>query len=523
MRFRMLAVAGLAVISGQGLAQAENWPQFRGPTGAGIVNEQKLATEWGNDKNVAWKVEVPGAAWSQPVVWGDKIFVTTAVTENQTKPKAGSGGGFGGGGFGGGRPGGGRPPGGAPSGEAKKGEDAPRTKTDNDDEPRQPPRTGGDRSGGDRPGQPGGFGGRPSSGRPGGFGGGGFGGGGRGGSAPNAVYSWKVLCLDRATGKVLWENLAKEGKPTISIHSTNTYASETPITDGERLYAYFGMTGLYCYDLDGKLLWKKDIESHPMMNGWGAGSSPALDGDRLFVQCDNEEKSYLVAYDKKTGEELWRKSRDERSNWSTPFVWKNKVRTELVTGGGTKMRSYDPATGKLLWELGGSVSRCSATPVGDTELLYVGSGGGMGGNGPLCAVKAGASGDITPGDDGTSAGVEWTVERAGPPMASPLLYRGNLYVLDQRGGVMSCFDAKTGKQHFKQRLPSAKGFTSSPWAGDGKVFCLDESGQTFVLEAGPELKVLATNKLDDMFWSSAAVAGDQLLLRGIDKLYCIKE
>jgi outer membrane protein assembly factor BamB len=364
---------------------------------------------------------------------------------------------------------------------------------------------------------------RPGSGRPpGGFGGGGFGGRG-GGSPPNAVYRWKVMCLDRATGKVLWENLAKEGKPSISIHSTNTYASETPIIDGERLYVYFGMTGLYCFDLEGKQLWSKELGSFNMMNGWGAGSSPAIDGDRIFVQCDNEQKSFIAAFDKKTGEELWRKSRDERSNWSTPFVWKNKVRTEVVTGGGTMMRSYDPKNGELLWELGGSVSRCSATPVGDEELLYVGSGGGMGGNGPLSAVKAGAKGDITPsGDDDTSEGVAWTVDRAGPPMASPLLYRGNLYVLDQRGGLLSCYDAKTGKQHYKQRITGAKGFTSSPWAGDGKVFCLDESGQTFVIEAGNELKLLATNKLDDMFWSSAAFAGDQLLLRGIDRLYCIK-
>lgn len=479
-------------------AFAENWPQFRGPTGAGLVSEQKVPAEWGNDKNIAWKVEIPGAAWSQPVVWGDKIFVTTAVTENQTKPKAGSGG------FGGfGRPGGGRP-GGAPQGDTKKADD-------DDDRPAPRPGFGPPGSG------------RPGSGRPGGFGApGGF--GGRGGSPPNAVYRWKVLCLDKATGKVLWENLAKEAKPSISIHSTNTYASETPIIDGERLYVYFGMTGLYCYDLDGKQLWSKDLGTFSMMNGWGAGSSPAIDGDRIFIQCDNEQKSFIAAFDKKTGDELWRKSRDERSNWSTPFVWKNKLRTEIVTGGGTRMRSYDPATGKLLWELGGSVSRCSATPVGDEELLYVGSGGGMGGNGPLSAVKAGASGDVTPkGSEDTSDGVAWTVDRAGPPMASPLLYRGNLYVLDQRGGVLNCYDAQTGKQHYKKRIDGAKGFTSSPWAADGKVFCLDESGQTFVIEAGSELKVLGTNKLDDMFWSSAAFAGNSLLLRGIDRLYCIKQ
>ncbi|WP_254507499.1 PQQ-binding-like beta-propeller repeat protein [Anatilimnocola floriformis] len=490
MGLRSWAVLGVLAAGGWLPAAAvENWPQFRGPAATGLA-EQKLPTEWGNDKNIAWKVELPGAAWSQPVVWGDKIFLTTAVTENQPKPKAGMGGG------GGGRPGGGgfggRPGGGQPGG-------APRAPDDDDD----------------RPARPGAGSGRPP--------GGGFGGGRGGGSAPNAVYRWKVICLDRATGKVLWENLAKEAKPTISIHSTNTYASETPIIDGERLYVYFGMTGLYCYDLEGKPIWSKDLGSFNMMNGWGAGSSPAFDGERIYVQCDNEQKSFIAAFDKKTGEELWRKSRDERSNWSTPFVWKNKVRTEIVTGGGTKMRSYDPKTGDLLWELGGSVSRCSATPVGDDSLLYVGSGGGMGGNGPLFAVKAGAKGDITPkGSSDTSEGVAWTVDRAGPPMASPLLYRGNLYVLDQRGGVLSCFDAKTGEQHYKQRINGAKGFTSSPWAGDGKIFCLDENGQTFVIEAGNELKVLATNKLDDMFWSSAALAGDQLLLRGIDRLYCIK-
>lgn len=504
MNVRVLVVAGLAAVGGAGFAAAEsNWPQFRGPTGTGLVSAEHVPVVWGNDKNIAWKVEVPGAAWSQPVVWGDRIFLTTAVTENQTKPRVG--GGFGGGGFGGGgfgRSGGGRP--GGPSNTPPSD-----TKRENDAE-------------GDRPApRPGS--GRPGSGRPGGFGSGGFGGRG-GGSPPNAVYRWKVICLDKNTGKILWENLAKEGKPAIPIHNTNTYASETPVTDGERLYAYFGMTGLYCFDLDGKLLWSKDLGSYNMMSGWGTGSSPAIDGDRIFIQCDNEQRSFIAAFDKKTGEELWRKSRDERSNWSTPFVWKNKVRTEIVTAGGNKMRSYDPATGKLLWELGGSVSRCSATPVGDDELLYVGSGGGMGGSGPLSAVKAGASGDITPkGSDDTSDGVAWTVDRAGPPMASPLLYRGNLYILDQRGGVLSCYDAKTGKQHYKKRIDGARGFTSSPWAADGKVFCLDESGQTFVIEAGNELKVVGTNKLDDMFWSSAAFAGDALLLRGVDRLYCIKQ
>jgi outer membrane protein assembly factor BamB len=480
---------------------AEQWPQFRGPSGQAVTDAKELPDQWSKDKNLAWTAAVPGVAWSQPVVWGDKIFVTTAVTENQSKPKPG-------GGFGGGRGGfGGR--GRAPEGPG--GADRPR------DDAAPQPRPEGPRPGG-RPG-----GNQPGGGRPGGPGGGGFGGFGRGAAPPNQVYQWKVLCLDTQSGNVLWEKLAHEGKPTIATHSTNTYASETPVTDGERVYAYFGMTGLYCYDLAGKELWSKKFESHPMMMGWGTGSSPVLHGDLVFVQCDNEEKSYLVAFNKKMGDEVWRKSRDEKSNWSTPYIWENKVRTELVTCGGTQMRSYDPSTGEILWTLGGQAGRANASPIGDKELLYVGTGGmGFGGGGPLSAVKAGAKGDITPkGDKTTSEGIAWSVNQAGPKMASPLLYDGCLYVLDQRGGIVLCYDAKTGRQHYKERLTGAKGFTASPWAANGKVFCLDEEGQTFVLKAGPKFQSLGKNKLDDMFWSSAAIAGDRLLLRGVDKLYCI--
>jgi outer membrane protein assembly factor BamB len=488
MRFS-LAAAWLVASAASSLAWAEEWPQFRGPSGQAVTASKDLPDTWAKDKNVAWTASVPGVAWSQPVVWGDKIFVTTAITENQSKPRAGAGG-FGGFGGGPGRPGG--------RGDA----DRPREEG-SPDAPR-----------------PGAGPGRPGGGRPGGFGGpGGFG---RGGSPPNVVYQWKVLCLDSQSGQVVWEKLAFEGKPTIPIHNTNTYASETPITDGERVYAYFGMTGLCCYDLTGKELWRKKFDSHPMMMGWGTGSSPVLLGDRVFVQCDNEEKSFIAAFDKKTGEELWRKSRDEKSNWSTPYVWENKDRTEIVAGG-VRMVSYDPANGDVLWTLSGGAGRANASPVGDKELLYVGTGGnGFGGAGPLSAVKAGAKGDITPkSGENPNEGIAWSISRAGPPMASPLLYDGCLYVLDQRGGIVSCYDAKTGKQHYKERMSGAKGFTASPWAANGKVFCLDEDGQTFVLKAGPKFETLGKNKLDDMFWSSAAIVEDKLLLRGVDKLYCI--
>jgi outer membrane protein assembly factor BamB len=438
-------------------AQAGDWPQFRGTNGAGVSPEKGLADEWGPDKNVAWKVEVPGVGWASPVVWGDKIFVTTAVTDKQPRPKP----------FGGG-PGGG-PPGGGPGG---------------------------------------GFPGRG------------------GGKPPDIEYRWRVLCLDRANGKVLWDEIAVAKKPAIASFPSNGYATETPVTDGERLYVYFGMTGLFCFDFDGKQLWKQDLGAFKMGMSYGTGGSPTLDGDRLFVLCDNDEKSFLAAFDKKTGEELWRADRDEKSSWSTPFVWKNKKRTEIVVCGAGRVRSYDPANGKQLWELkqgavGPMGAPASASPVGDDERVYVGSGGLMGG-GPLTAVQAGASGDVTLKDDETSNdGVAWSRAGAGPNLASPLLYDGYLYILERSG--LSCYEAETGKPAYRRsRLSGARGFTSSPWAADGKVYCLDENGTTFVVKAGPEFKLLATNKLDEMCWATPALAGGAILLRGGDHLFCIK-
>jgi outer membrane protein assembly factor BamB len=344
---------------------------------------------------------------------------------------------------------------------------------------------------------------------------------------PDAVYRWEIHCLDRHTGKTLWSQVALERKPTIAATMGNTYASETPLSDGERVYAYFGMHGLYCYDLTGKPLWHKDFGAFPMMMSWGTGSSPALEGDRLFILCDNEQKSFLIALDKKTGDELWRVPRPEKSNWSTPFVWRNKLRTELVAGGGKAIRSYDPANGKVLWELkrdgGGPNPTIAATPVADESLLFVGAGG-LTGSSPLWAIKAGASGDISlkPGET-ANASIAWSSNKAGPPMASPLLYKEHLYILSQFGGILSCYDAKTGKEVYKQRLKGAKSFTSSPWAQDGKVYCLDEDGQTFVVQAGPKFELLGKNDIKDMFWATPAVARDALYLRGADHVYCIKQ
>lgn len=456
------------------LVDAGEWTQFRGVGGSAVSAEKQLPAEWTADKNVAWKIKLPGYGWSCPVVWGDKVFVTTAVSDKQRKPTGGFGGGFGG------------------------------------------------------PGGPGG-------GRPGGF-----------GRPPEDVYRWEVHCLNATDGTLLWKQVAAEQKPKYSSNPSNGYATETPVTDGERVYAYFGMTGVFCYDHAGKQLWKADLGAYRMGMGHGTASSPVLAGERLIIQCDNEEKSFLVALDTKTGKELWRTSRTERTGWSTPLVWKNKVRSEIVCLGSPKVRSYDPDSGKQLWELGGLSGQAQASMVAGDELLYVGTGGGPGGGGgfggrpggpggpgggfggggggrPLFAVKAGASGDITlKRGDTSNDGVAWSQPQAGPSMASPLVYDGYLYIVE-RGGMLSCLDATTGKQVYKERLPAARGFTSSPWAYEGKVFCLADDGQTYVVRAGAEFKLLNRNRLDEMTWSSPAVAGGALFLRTVDHLYCIKD
>ena len=442
---------------------ADDWPQFRGPQGTGVVNDPKVPTEWGTDMNVAWKKTVPGVAWSCPIVVGDKVLLTTAFSEGQPRPQ----GGFGGGGKGG-------------------------------------------------PGGPGG--------------------GKGGGAAPKATYQFKIVCLDRTTGKTVWEKVAKEARPTIPTHGSNTYASETPTSDGERVYAYFGMTGLFCYDLDGQEVWKKDLGSYSMNNGFGTASSPILVGDKLIVQCDNEVKSFLVALDKMTGEQKWKVDRREKSGWSTPFLWKTKGRTDLVAIGGQKICGYDPENGKEVWSLDIGGGQCSASPEADGEQLYVGvgqGGGGLGGPkggggnsraGTLFAVKAGAAGDITPKAGASSSeGVAWTASRAWPAAASPLAYDGYVYVLDRNGGTISCFEAKSGKAAYtKERIPSASAFWASPWAADGKIFCLDETGTTHVLKAGPEFEMVRVNKLSrDTYWATPAAAGGTLFIRSVDSLYCI--
>jgi outer membrane protein assembly factor BamB len=435
----MSRLVPLALLCSASFASAEDWPAFRGGPRAG-VGTMAPPDEWSASKNVMWKADIAGRGWSSPIVAGDRVFVTSVVSDGKLT-------------------------------EQRKGlyiQDLA-------------------------------------------------------GQVPPGEHRWVVHCLDLKTGKPVWTRDAAKGKPEGPIHIKNSYASETPVTDGERVYAYFGNVGLFCYDLEGKELWSRKFPVVRTRMGWGTAASPALFGDRLYLVNDNEEKSYLMALDKKTGKTLWEVERDEKSNWATPFVWAHRERTEIVTSGSGKVRSYD-LDGKLLWELSGMSVIAIPTPFVAHGLLFVTSGYVLDPKmKPVYAVKPDARGDITLKDNETSNdGIAWSLKQAGPYHPTPLVHGDYLYILYDRGFI-SCYEAKTGKMIYdKERLGAgATAFTASPWAAGDRIYCLSEDGDTFVLKAGPKFEVVGRNSLDEMALATPAPLKDGVLIRTQSKLYRI--
>ncbi|MDA1272452.1 MAG: PQQ-binding-like beta-propeller repeat protein [Verrucomicrobia bacterium] len=338
------------------------------------------------------------------------------------------------------------------------------------------------------------------------------------------LHIYKVFGFDLETGRKLWERDVHSGRPSSSVHLKNSYASETPVTDGTRVYAYFGNLGLFCLDMEGNGIWSKNFEVFPTRYGWGTAASPVLHNNRLYIVNDNDKQSFLVALDPSTGNEIWRVNRDEPSNWATPYIWENHERTEIVTPGRNKVRSYN-LKGEPLWELGGMSSIAIPTPFSEFGLLYV-SSGYVGDNiRPLFAIRPGASGDISLKEGETSnSHVAWYQAKGGPYNPSPLVYGDYLYVLYDRG-LLSCYEAKTGRLVYDRERLNTEGvsaFTSSPWAYGGKLFCLSEDGDTFVVEAGPAYKLHRKNSLAEMSMATPAVLGDSLIIRTMNHLYCIR-
>ncbi len=423
-------------------AESDNWPQFRGPDGTAVVaDDAGLPETWSATENVAWKVPIPGLGWSSPIVWGDRVFLTSVVAEEEYEGP-----------------------------------------------------------------QPGLY--VPASGV----------------GAPPGNHRWIVLCLDLGSGELLWQRTAHQGPVASSLHPKNSFASATPVTDGTRVYALFGDIGLFAYDFDGDLIWSRDIEALPDYWGWGPGASPALLDDQVLVMHDNERTSYLAAFDAATGAENWRVQRDEPSSWSTPFVWENDLRTEIVTAAKNEVRSYDPA-GNLLWHFSGRMTDVNIpTPLPGDGIIYVSSGYVGNDHRPVYAVLAGAEGDITLGArQRANEYIRWYEPTIASYNPSPLLYRGIYYTLHDRG-FFTAHEATTGRTVYDRvRIETGATFTSSPWAYNGKIFALSEDGDTYVIAAGPEYELLGKNALGEMALATPAVAGGTLLLRTATNLYAIRK
>ncbi|HEX5602669.1 MAG TPA: PQQ-binding-like beta-propeller repeat protein [Pyrinomonadaceae bacterium] len=431
-----LAVTGLGFLTEK--AEAGNWPQWRGPDGSGISNEKNLPSEWSPTKNIKWRVAIDGRAHSSPIVWENRIFLTTAV-EGSVVPGA-----------------------------------AAVKHTGDDGKPfLHPDSVGADKK-----------------------------------------HTFKVICIDRDSGKIAWQSTAWEGTPYDNRHRKSSYAASTPATDGKLVYAFFGTEGLYAYDFKGKLAWKADLGKLGTV-GMGTGTSPILFDNLVIVQADEENgaASFIVAVDKNTGKEAWRTQRKVQVSWSTPLLVRTSKRAELIASGTESVISYDPATGKELWRHKGVESNAIPSPVANNEMVFLVAGF------PAkiaMAIKLGQSGDLT----GTP-NVPWTYAKGTAYVPSPILYGDYLYLTTDRG-ILTCIDAKTGEVKYEGgRIPIPATFTASPVAFEGKILMTSEDGDTFIVKAGPKHEILGTNSIGEPVYASPAIADGRIFIRGEKNLYCI--
>ncbi len=464
-------------------AKMQNWHHWRGPLVNGTAPEANPPLEWSESKNVKWKVEIPGQGSATPIIWGNKVFVVSAIDTGKEPEDA--------------------------NGEGAS--DAIRARDDGQSlEPQgQGQGQGRGQQGRGQRGQ-----GRGQRGQGRGRGGFGQGRGGRGGG-PSTVYQFEVLCLNRDNGEVIWQQTANELVPHESKHSDNTYASASPTTDGEHLYVSFGSRGIYCFDLDGNLQWSRDLGQMQTRNGFGEGASPVIHGDTLIVTWDHEGDSSLYALNAANGETRWQIERDERTTWNTPLVVEYDGVTQVIVNGGIS-RSYDIKDGTLLWECGGQAANPIPSPVAKDGTVFCMTGyRGY----ALYAIPLNSKGDVTDSDT-----IVWTRDDSTPYVPSPLLYGDLLYFTKSNNALLTCVDAATGEVHYEnERLQGVRNLYASPVGAGDHVYITDRDGVTLVLATGPELNVVATNVLDEPIDASPAIVGNQIFLRSGSHLYCIEE
>ena len=474
---------------------AKNWPAFRGPLATGEAPNARPPTEWSEEKNIRWKVAIPGRGHATPIIWGDRVYIQTAVETDKDAPVADGDG-------------------------AKKDDDeaSPPPRRRRGNRPPEGARPDGDRAdpmpslpdqpgGGDRP-PPDGEGRRRGPRGRGGFG---------PKPPPKHLFDFQVIALDRKTGKTIWATTVKEVRPHEGGHGDASQASNSPVTDGENIYAYFGSRGLHCLSPDGEVKWSVDLGQMKTRMGFGEGSSPALHGDTIVINWDHEGDDFIVAIDKHTGNEKWRTPRDEHTTWSTPLVVQVDGKPQVVVSATNHIEAYDLATGKELWRCKGMTESVIPSPMAAGDLFYAISG--FKGAACLAIRYPAAHGDITDSDI-----VAWKYDKDTPYVPSALLMNERLYFVENTKPLLTCLNAKTGKKLFgKERLAGIEGVYASILGANGHVYVVGRNGTTVVLKDGPEFKVQSTNKLDDEFDASPAAAGNELFLRGTKNLYCIAE
>ncbi|HLA10998.1 MAG TPA: PQQ-binding-like beta-propeller repeat protein [Pyrinomonadaceae bacterium] len=422
---------------------AQNWPSFRGPDASGVGEGTKPPTTWDVEKeqNVLWQTGIPGLSHSSPIIWGERIFVITAI-----------------------------------SSDSKVGFNAKAR--------------------------------------------------GIGLANDDVKHTWMIYAIDKQTGRMIWERKAYEGVPRAKRHVKATQANSTPVTNGRYLVALFGSEGLACYDIDGRLLWKKDLGVlNPGLwddrsSSWGHASSPIIYRDLVIVQADGHTQSFIAAFNLKDGKQVWRVERAEITSWTTPTIYKGKNRTELIANGGRYIRGYDPLTGKELWRFSDKDTQVKMqAPQVAHDLIYI-TGGYPPGR-AMYAFRPGAIGDISlKSGEEKNEFIAWSAGNGSPYTPTPIVYGELFYVLADNG-VLSAYEAKTGERIYQERLPSS--FSASPVAADGRLYLASEDGDIFVVKAGRQYELLAKNTMDQPLMATPAMSQGMLIVRGENTIHAIGE
>lgn len=443
-KFSVWSAVVLLTIAVTARAGGPNWPGFRGDQGRGVQEDVTIPATWNVEtgENVKWKTRIPGLAHSSPVVWGDKIFLTSAVSGN-LKPYLRVG----------------------LYGESPE----------HDEE---------------------------------------------------IEHDFRVYCLDKSTGKIIWEKTAHTGIPKVKRHVKSTHANSTPATDGKYVVAFFGSEGLYCYDYDGNLVWEKDLGllDSGAFNAkeiqWAFGSSPTIYDGRVYIQCDVNNQSFVACYELADGKKVWRKKRNETPGWGTPTIHESDGRTQMIVNGYKHIGGYDIKKGKVLWRMKGGGDIPVPTPFVAHGLIFISSAHGP--ERPIYAIRTDAKGEIKLSGRGKSAEyVAWKRDNRGSYIPTPIVYGDYLYVCDDRG-VLTCYEAETGKQVYRERVAGSGGaFSASAVAADGKVFFTGEEGDIYVIKAGPKFERLATNSIGEVCLATPAIADDTIYIRSRDHLFAI--